>query len=74
MQKEAKLLKAKAVASLLLAIDHFNRVTDVGRIEAVLIFLDHSFEMFLKAGIRHKGGRIRDPRQKDTITFDKCVR
>lgn len=74
MQKEAKLLKTKAVASLLLAIDHFNRVSDVGRIEAVLIFLDHSFEMLLKAGIRHKGGSIREPRKKDTIGFDKCVR
>lgn len=74
MQKEAKLLKTKAVASLLLAIDHFNRVTDVGRIEAVLIFLDHSFEMLLKAGIRYRGGSIREPRQKDTIGFDMCVR
>lgn len=74
MQKEAKLLKAKAVASLLLAIDHFNGVTDLGRLEAVLIFLDHSFEMLLKAAILKKGGKIRERREKNTIGFDRCVR
>lgn len=74
MRKEARLLKAKAVSSLLLSIDHFNRVSEVGRSEAVLIFLDHSFEMLLKAGILTKGGKIREPRQANTIGFDKCVR
>lgn len=74
MQKEARLLKSKAVNSLLLSIDHFNGVSELGRFEAVLIFLDHSFEMLLKAAILKKGGKIRLPRQKETIGFDKCVR
>ena len=74
MQKEAKPLKQKALASLLQGIDHFNGVTDLGRLEAVLIFLDHSFEMLLKADILKKGGKIRDPREKNTIGFDRCVR
>lgn len=74
MKKEAKLLKDKGVASILLSIDHFNRVSEVGRCEAVLIFIDHSFEMLLKAGILAKGGKIREPRQANTIGFDKCVR
>lgn len=74
MQKEAKILKAKVVASLLLAIDHFNGVTDLGRLEAVLIFPDHSFEMLLEAAILEKGGKIRDPRERNTIGFDRCVR
>ncbi len=60
--------------SLLLSIDHFNRPWDCGRIEAVLIFLNHSFEMLLKAAILHKGGRIRERRAKQTIGFDQCVR
>lgn len=34
MLKEARLLQRKAVASLLLAIDHFNRVMDIGRVES----------------------------------------
>ncbi|MGJ0390262.1 DUF3644 domain-containing protein [Microbacterium sp. CGR1] len=74
MIKEARLLKEKAVNSLLLSIDHFNRVTDVGRPEAVLIFADHSFEMLLKAAILAKGGKIRESREKNTIGFDRCVR
>lgn len=74
MRKEARLLKEKAFSSFLLSIDHFNRVTDVGRPEAVLIFLNHAFEMLLKASILEIGGKIRDPREKNTIGFDRCVR
>jgi hypothetical protein len=74
MQKEARLLRDKAIKSLLLSIDHFNGVSELGRFEAVLIFLDHSFEMLLKAAILKKGGKIRLPRQKETIGFEKCVR
>lgn len=51
MRKEARLLLQRALDSLLLAIEHFNRPSDRGRTEAVLIHLDHSFEMLLKAAI-----------------------
>ncbi len=37
MRKECKTLHAKAVDSLVLAVDHFNRAWDRGRTEAVLI-------------------------------------
>lgn len=74
MKKEVRLLKKKACASLLLSIEHFNRPWDAGRSDAVLILMDHSFEMLLKAGLLHRGGRIRDPREKNTIGFDTCIR
>lgn len=74
MKKEVKLLRGKAISSLLLSIEHFNRPWDLGRSDAVLILLDHSFEMLLKASILHRGGRIREPRQKNTIGFDACIR
>jgi hypothetical protein len=74
MKKEARLLKDKSLSSLTLGIDHFNRPWDVGRTDAVLILLDHSFEMLLKAAILHRGGRIREPGEKNTIGFDACVR
>lgn len=74
MKKEVKFLRQKAVNSLILSIELFNRPHDVGRTEGVLIFLDHSFEMLLKAAILHRGGRIREPRAKQTIGFDACVR
>lgn len=74
MKREARLLKDKAVDSLILAIEQFNRPYDRGRVTSVLILLDHSFEMLLKASILHRGGRIREPRAKQTLGFDACVR
>ena len=46
MRKECKTLHTKAVDSLVLAVDHFNRAWDRGRTEAVLILLDRAFEPF----------------------------
>ena len=74
MKKEAKILRAKAVESLVLSIELFNRPSDAGRTHGVLIFLDHAFEMLFKAIILHRGGRIREPRAKQTIGFDTAVR
>lgn len=74
MKREASLLLNKACDSLLLSIEFFNRPHDRGRTEAVLILLDHAFEMLMKAGILRRGGRIRDKRAKETIGFDACVR
>ena len=75
MKREAKLLQEKALNSLLLAIEQFNRPIDRGRDDAVLIFLDHSFEMLLKSGIVHKGGRIKERgKTNQTLGFSACVR
>lgn len=60
---------------MVLAVDCFNRVWDRGRAEAVLILLDRSFELLLKAIIIHKGGKIREkPKDGTTIGFDLCLR
>lgn len=56
MKKETSILFNKALNSLILSVEHFNRPWDKGRTEAILIFLDHSFEMLLKAAILHRGG------------------
>lgn len=74
MRKQASLLLDKSIDSLLLSIEHFNRPWDRGRPEATLILLDRAFELILKAAILHKGGRIRDAHERETIGFDKCVR
>lgn len=74
MKREAKLLLQKAVDSLLLAIELFNRPHDRGRVASTLIMLDHSFEMLMKAAILHRGGHIREKGAKETIGFDACVR
>lgn len=74
MKKEVRILREKSLDSLVLSIDHFNRPWNRGREEVVLILLDRAFELLLKAVIVHRGGRIREPRAKETIGFDKCVR
>ena len=74
MKREAKLLLDKAINSLLLSVDHFNKASNVGRVEAVLIFLDHSFEMLLKASLVERGASIREKGAKNTIGFDHCIR
>ena len=74
MKKEAKLLLNSGIDSLLLSIEHFNRPWDRGRVVSVLMHLNHSIEMLLKAVIVHKGGKIREKRAKETIGFDHCIR
>jgi len=74
MKRESGLLFTKAVDSLVLSIEHYNRPWDRGRVDTVLILLDHAFEMLLKAAILHRGGAIRKPREKQTMKFDECLR
>ncbi len=74
MRKEVKLLYKKAVDSLVLSIELFNRPNDTARVHGVLIMMDHSFEMLLKSSILHKGGKIKESRATQTIGFESCVR
>lgn len=74
MKHEVRVLFHKALDSLFLAIDHFNRPHDRGRPEAVLMFVDRAFELLLKATIVHRGGKIRERGANETIGLDKCVR
>ncbi|MDG6969727.1 MAG: hypothetical protein JRN54_01285 [Nitrososphaerota archaeon] len=67
------LLQKRAIDSLVLAIEHFNRPHDRGRTEAVLILADHSFEMLLKSAILWKGGRIRKRGATNTLGFEGCL-
>lgn len=74
MKKEARLVLNQGIDSLLLAIEHFNRPSDRGRAEVVLMLLDHSFEMLLKSAIIHRGARIIERGKTQTIGFDHCIR
>ena len=74
MRRETKVLLAKALDSLALGVELFNRPSDRGRVSGTLIQLDHSLEMLMKAAILHRGGRIRDKGSSETIGFESCVR
>ena len=73
MKTEVRQLKEKATNALILSIEHFNRPSDLGRTEAVLILFDHAFEMLLKAAILHRGGKIRKVGDRNTIGFRACI-
>lgn len=74
MKKEVKHLYNKALESLILSIELFNRPYEDCRTTGVLIFMDHAFEMLLKASIIHRNGSIKDKGAKETIGFSSCVR
>lgn len=62
-----------AVESLTLAMELFNRPAETARQEGILLLLNHSFEMLLKAVVLEKTGRIHNPREKFNYGFEKCV-
>lgn len=74
MRREGRLLKDRAIDSLLLSIHHFNGLHDRGRPEAVLLLMDRAFELLLKAGIVVRKGHIRERGDGNTYGFDHCVR
>jgi len=73
LRRETIRFKRQALDSLVLAIELFNRPHKASRTEAVLFFLQHAFEMLLKAAIYQERGRVHEPRSPITYRFDKCL-
>jgi hypothetical protein len=73
MRKDARLLKRKAVASLRRACAAFNSLEDDGRHTTVLLHLQHSFEMLLKAGLHERRVPVVDQHSGQSIGFKKCL-
>ncbi|CAN0447019.1 unnamed protein product, partial [Phaeothamnion confervicola] len=73
LKKNVSPLLARALDSLTLAIELFNRPAETARAHSVLILLQHSFEMLLKAGILQRTGNIHDREKRYTYGFDKCL-
>lgn len=63
----------KSIDSLTLAVELFNCPSEVGRVHVVLILLQHSFEMLLKAAILQRTGKVHDASQKYSYSFDRCL-
>jgi hypothetical protein len=73
MHRDARLLRAKALASLRRCARAFNDFDDDGRVSTVLLHLQHSFEMLLKAALVEKNVRVFDKRKGRSVGFDKTV-
>lgn len=72
-KRDVSELKGRAINSLVLGIELFNRPHDQGRTEGVLILLHHAFEMLLKAIIKDRTGTVHAKGEKYSYGFDKCL-
>jgi hypothetical protein len=61
LKKNVGPLLDRSIESLTLVIEIFNRPSEIARTHAVLILLQHSFELLLKALILEKTGCVREP-------------
>lgn len=73
LKQDVQPLLDRSISSLTLAIELFNRPTDLAREHSVLILLQHAFEMLLKASILQRTGRIREASKRFTYSFDQCL-
>lgn len=72
--RDAKTLKGKSIASLKFAMATFNSYDDDGRICSVLLHLQHSCEMLLKAVLVQNRMKVFDKNTGMSFGFEKCLR
>ena len=73
VKRSAKMYLDRAINSVRLAIEHFNRPYEEGRQEAVLHFALHAQEMLMKAVLVQRGKQIQKRRESKNITFGKAM-
>jgi Domain of unknown function (DUF3644) len=73
LKKNVAPLLQNSIESLTLAIEIFNRPTELARTHGVLILLQHAFEMLLKAAILQRTGSIHEREKKYSYGFDRCL-
>ncbi|RBJ05243.1 hypothetical protein DRA43_12335 [Micromonospora provocatoris] len=67
-------MKRKALSSLRHAMTIFNSPHDDGRVTAVLLSMQHAFEMLLKAALVQRRLRVFDPALGRSIGLEQCLR
>lgn len=74
LRNEARVLKRKAVSSMRAAMTAFNSPNDDGRVTAVLLDLQHAFEMLMKAAlVQHRIPGVFDKETGRSIGFARCL-
>lgn len=74
MKRRTRLLKTIAMESLTLAVEVFSRPSATARTQGVLLNLQHSFEMLLKAVIWEDRGRIQPKGGGESYSLRYCLR
>jgi hypothetical protein len=73
MRRVSQQLQKKAISSLKRSITAFNSTEDEGRQTAVLLQLQHSAEMMLKAALTNKQVAVFDKRSGRSLGFEACL-
>ncbi|MDP9820333.1 DUF3644 domain-containing protein [Nocardioides massiliensis] len=73
MRVTARKLHGKALSSMRTAMTAFNSPHDDGRATVVLLHLQHSFEMLLKAALYQRGAKVFDKKTGRSISFDAAI-
>ncbi len=74
LRNEARVLKRKAVSSMRAAMAAFNSPLDDGRVTAVLLHLQHTFEMLMKAAlVQQRTPGVFDKETGRSIGFARCL-
>lgn len=73
LRRDVQQFHDRAINSIRLAIECFNRPIDQGRSEAVLHFALHAHEMLAKSMLLHRRRAIQDRRDSKTISFERCL-
>lgn len=73
LRNEARHLSTKAIHSMTNAVTAFNSPHEAGRLTAVLLQLQHAFEMLLKAGLVQHRVRVMNPESGRSIGFERCL-
>ena len=74
MKRRTRLLKTTAMESMTLAVEVFNRPSATARTQGVLLNLQHSFEMLLKAVVWEDRGRIQPKGGGESYSLRYCLR
>jgi hypothetical protein len=74
LKQDARALKRKSLSSMRAGMAAFNSPHDDGRVTAVLLHLQHSFEMVLKAALVQAGRSVFDKKSGRSISFEQAVR
>lgn len=73
LKQETRVLRRKALASLTVATTAFNSPNDEGRVTQVLLSLQHSFEMLIKAALVQNGVKVFDKKLGRSLSFERCL-
>ena len=73
LKQEARVLKTKALQSFIASAEAFNSLRDDARVTKVLLHLQHSFEMPLKAALVQAGKSVFDQATGRSVGFERCI-